>query len=332
MIANAHRLTLAAALMCPLSLAANEPAAIREGLHAFIDKTAQPDGSFRPGIDSEYPGISDSAYSDLAPVAYAVILSKTFGWKLPHEAKTIAWLLARQRADGAFVNVKGTVDAASAPGRVYNTTQALVALHALGVRPRHDPRPVFVQVMHDDYRSLPAYSTSFFPLAYAAFGSPFPEEADRKLTRLMVQADDGYLNDHIAATFHGVHYYRLLGRQTPKADAILRRVLAEQKPDGSWLRNPPARDRHATFDAVFVLHQLGVDRPDCRRAVDRAAAWARTCRNADGGFGHYPGSPSDMDAVYFQIGTLVMAGVLNPAELLPREPQLLGWGHLLPVR
>jgi hypothetical protein len=112
---------------------------------------------------------------------------------------------------------------------------------------------------------------------------------------------------------------------------MLARVLRDQKPDGSWLLNPPARDRHATFDAVFVVHQLGKDRPECRRALARAAAWALSCRNPDGGFGHFPGSPSDADAVYFQVGTLVMAGYLKPAQPLPEAAPLLGWGHLMPV-
>src|SRR5262249_9148080 len=147
-------------------------------------------------------------------------------------------------------------DPKSAQGRVYNTTQGLVALHALGVRPRFDPQPVFDAVLEGDHKTLPAYSTSFFPLAYQALGKRFRPEADRKIRALMVQADDGYLNDHIAATFHAVHYNRLLGEATPKAEAILQRVLREQKSDGSWLLNPPARDRHATFDAAFVLKQL----------------------------------------------------------------------------
>ena len=67
-----------------------------------------------------------------------------------------------------------------------------------------------------------------------------------------------------------------------------------------------------------------------KAAVEKAAAWALTCRNKDGGFGHYPGSPSDMDAVYFQTGTLIMAGFLKPADPLPKDPHLLGWGHLFP--
>jgi geranylgeranyl transferase type-2 subunit beta len=300
------------------------------GLRDFYRKTARADGSFRPGVDPAYLGMSDSAASDLAPVAYAVIVHRTFGWKLPSEEGTRAFLLHRQQEDGAFVNVAGTNDPKSAAGRIYNTTQGLVALHALGVRPRYDPLPVFAQVMKGDYRDLPAYSTSFFPLAYQAAGQRWPKEYDQRVRALMVQADDGYLNDHIAATFHAVHYYTLQGEPTPKAEAIVRRVLRDQKADGSFLINPPARDRHATFDAVFTLKHLGGNTPACREAIRRAAAWALSCRNADGGFGHFPGSPSDADAIYFQVGTLVMAGVLPPANPLPKDAGLLGWGHLLP--
>src|SRR5207248_68541 len=134
--------------------------------------------------------------------------------------------------------------------RVYNTTQGLVALHGLGALPRHDPLPVFAAVLEGDFRSLPAYSSSFFPLAYRVMGKRLPAGADRKLRSTMIQAADGYLNDHVAATFHAVHYYHLLGEPTPRAEAMLRRTLRDQKPDGSWLLNPPSRDRHAGFDAA----------------------------------------------------------------------------------
>ena len=53
---------------------------------------------------------------------------------------------------------------------------------------------------------------------------------------------------------------------------MLDRVLRDQKPDGSWLLNLPSRDRHATFDAVFTLRQLGERAAtDCRAAIERAA-------------------------------------------------------------
>jgi geranylgeranyl transferase type-2 subunit beta len=323
-------------LWCPSSAASakkktNTAEDILAGLREFYRQTARADGAFGPGIDPNYGGMSDSAASDLAAVTYAVVVHRTFGWKLPFEENTRKLLLGRQHSQGFFRKIRGHFPAKSALALLYNTTQGVVALHALGVKPRYDPLPVLDKLMERAYKKLPPYTTSFFPLAYLACGKPFPPEADRKLQALMVQAEDGYLNNHIAATFHRVHYDRLLKQKTPKTEALLKRILREQKDDGSWVLNPLARDRHATFDAVFVLHQLGKDRKDCRQAVQRAAAWALQCRNPDGGFGHYPGSPSDADSVYFQVGTLVMAGFLKPAQPLPPEPELYSWGHIMPV-
>jgi geranylgeranyl transferase type-2 subunit beta len=310
---------------------AAKPEQVLAGVRGFFEKTGLADGSFRPGIDPGYEGLADAAYSDLAAVTYAVVLHKTFGWNLPQEKATVNFLLSRQKQDGAFFNVGGTADPKSAQARLYNTTQGLVALHALGVKPRHDPRPVLADILKEDYKKFPPYTTSFFPLAYQAYGKPFPPDADRKIRALLVQAEDGYMRNHIAATFHLVHYYRLLGEPTPKAEAMLKRVVRDQKPDGSWLLNPPSWDRHAGFDAVFVLRQLGHDRSDCQQAIAKAAQFALTCRNPDGGFGHYPGSTSDTDAVYFHVGTLVMAGFLKPVDRLPKDPQLFSWGHLFPL-
>src|SRR5437868_2165415 len=125
-------------------------AAVIKGLQAFTKTTALPDGSFRPGVDTDYRGMSDSAYSNFAPVTYAVVIHRTFGWTLPHEEKTRDWILGRQQSDGAFTHTAGTVDAKSAQGRVYNTTMALMALHGLGVKPKHDPLSVFAKVMEKD--------------------------------------------------------------------------------------------------------------------------------------------------------------------------------------
>jgi hypothetical protein len=328
--------------MLPLSIAAMSarsaddrpakltPADVVSGLKAFWQKTALPDGSFRPGVDPDYKGMSDSALSDLAPITYAVTLHKTLGWKLPYEDKTLALLLARQKEDGAFYHVRGTGDPTAPLTRVYNTTQGLVALHALDARPRFNPLPVFDKVLAGDYKKLPLYTTSFFPLAYQCIGKPFPADEDKKIRAIMPQADDGYLDDHVAATFHLVHYHRLMGVPTPKADALVARILRDQKAEGSWLLNPPARDRHATFDALYCLAQLGGDKAAVMHALQQAALWALSCRNADGGFGHFPGSPSDADATYFQVGTLFLAGVLEPVVPLPSDPQLLSWGHIFP--
>jgi len=324
-------------VLAAVSAHATEPAPmppigdILEGLKNFYSKTARPDGSFQPGIDPSYRGMSDSSYSDLAAVTYAVTIHKTFGWKLPYEEKTVAFLLSRQKPSGAFFNVVGTVDPEAPDGRTYNTTQGLVALHALGRKPQYNPLPVFEAILQEDYKQLPAYLTSFFPLAYLCAGQPVPEKADRGIRALMVQDGTGYTNDHVAATFHASHYYRLIGEETPRAREMIARILRDQKPNGSWFLNMPGRDRHATFDAVFTLRQEGKNSPECRVAIEKAAGWAVSCRNPDGGFGHFPGSTSDADAAYFQVGTLVMAGLLKPVDPLPPDSHLLSWGHLMSV-
>ena len=69
-------LVLAALCIRPLTSPAAEPAkidapTILAGLKEFYAKTARPDGSFQPGLDPDYLGMSDSAYSDLAAVTYA---------------------------------------------------------------------------------------------------------------------------------------------------------------------------------------------------------------------------------------------------------------------
>src|SRR2546427_8455062 len=65
------------------------PEAVLSGLQRFYAKTSRADGSFSPGMDPAYRGLSDSAYSDLAAVTYAVTMPKTFCWKLPREEQTI---------------------------------------------------------------------------------------------------------------------------------------------------------------------------------------------------------------------------------------------------
>ena len=99
------------------------------------------------------------------------------------------------------------------------------------------------------------------------------------------------------STFHMAHYFRLVGQSTPKAAQMVQRVLRDQKPDGGCNVREPDWDVHACFDAVFILRQLGGKSEAVRQAIQKGADWALSCRNADGGFGHFPGRHSDMDAV-----------------------------------
>jgi geranylgeranyl transferase type-2 subunit beta len=298
----------------------------------FIRRCGRNDGGYAASPDSEYAGNSDTKLSDLAAVTYAAVLAKTMGWDLPRKDRSIAFIHGHQKPDGHFANFAGKHDAASDLGILYNTTQGVVGLRALGAKPQSDPMPSIDRLLAGDaYKKLPWYATSFFPLLCAALDRPFPRDWRDKLARHMEQnqASDGYLGDHVAATFHMAHFFRLLGEPTPRAEAMVARALRDQKPDGGWNIKEPDWDVHSCFDAVFILRQLGGDEDTVKKAIARGAAWSLACRNPDGGFGHFPGRHSDMDAVYFQFGTLIQAGRVPGVRRDLSDAQTLGWGHAM---
>lgn len=310
----------------------SEPVDLAAETFAFICRCAQPDGGYASSPDPAYAGNSDTGLSDLAGVTYAATLAKTMAWKLPQPEKSIEFIHRHQRPDGSYANLAGKMDSKSPLAVLYNTVQGVVALRALEQRPKIDPVKVMDRFFVDQtIQKLPWYTTSFFPLFYAALGRPFPDKYDQALRQLQTQnqAEDGYLGDHVAATFHLAHYFRLVGQPSPKADRMVQRVLRDQKVDGGWNIKEPDWDVHAGFDAVFILRQLGGTTESVQKAIQKAADWALTCRNADGGFGHYPGWHSDMDAVYFQFGTLIQAGrvTVDPSAL--RDAHTLSWGHAM---
>jgi len=306
---------------------------VLNGIKNFIYRVANSDGSFRPGIDPDYKGTSDTGLSGLASPAYAAILCATFGWPLPYPDETAAFFQSCQKADGAFYPSTGSMDHTSPLAKLYNTVQGIVSLRIMGVTPRFDPMPVIGYFFEEErFMDLPLYTTSFFPLFYSAIGQKMPESIDTKMRDYVIreQKEDGYLQDHVAATFHAAHYYRLIGEPTPKANAMISRVLHDQMPDGSWHLREPDWDVHACFDALFILRQLGdAGDPKIREAKKKATEWILTCRKPDGGFSHFPdGTHSDMDAVYFQTGALVQSGYLKPMDDLDNE-EMLGWGHAM---
>jgi geranylgeranyl transferase type-2 subunit beta len=316
----------------PHAFAASRGNEILKGVYDFLQRVANEDGSFRPGIDPLYKGTSDTYYTGIAAPTYAVILCETFGWPLPYLAATKEFYLSSQKPDGAFHSRSGAFDPNTPQAKFYNTAQSLVALRFLGEKPKYDPASVidfFFQ--QDEFDKLPLYMTSFFPYFYSALGKPMPREYDRRLREYMEkkQTDDGYIGDHVASAFHMVHYYRLVGAPVPKAEAMIERVLRDQQNNGSWCHHPPDWDVHAVFDALFMMRQIGnPDDPRIRSAYDKAVQFVLQCRNDNGGFGHFPNYTSDVDAVYFHVGALVQAGFLQPRSDLKNE-EFLGWGHAM---
>lgn len=308
------------------------PSDVADTTLRFIHRCAREDGGYAPSPDESYPGNSDTGLSDLAAVTYAATLAKTMGWSLPRPDKSIDFVQRHQQSDGSFVNLGGKMDPKSDLAVLYNTVQGVVSLRALGTRSRIDPTHVLDRFFGNGVMDkLPWYTTSFFPLFYATLGRPYPQRYDEALRQLQVrsQTADGYLGDHVAASFHMAHYFRLVGQPTPMAEQMVARVLRDQKADGGWNIKDPAWDVHACFDAVFVLRQLGGGSGEVQKAIAKAADWALTCRNADGGFAHYPGWHSDMDAVYFQFGTLIQAGRVPGVRRDLLDAHTLSWGHAM---
>lgn len=309
------------------------PDEVLAGVKSFLYQVAHPDGSFRPGIDPEYKGMSDTSASGIAAPTYATILCRTFGWSLPYPGETKNLILSLQKPDGAFYAATGAFDPNAPLAKLYNTVQALVTLRLLGAEPKYDPTPVIEYFFQgSEFKELPLYTTSFFPHFYNALGTKMPTRIDAKMCALILgeQTEDGYLRNHVASTFHAAHYFRLTGRPTPKAKAMVDRVIRDQKDDGSWCHHPPDWDVHAAFDALFILRQLcEPDDPRLPAVYRKANKWILQCRKPDGGFSHYPQNPtSDVDAVYFHVGALVETGFLQPLKNVKHE-ELLGWGHMM---
>ena len=311
----------------------NDNADLLKGVHDFLYRVANPDGSFRPGIDPNYKGTSDTGLTGIAAPAYATILCDTFGWSVPYPAETIEFFFSCQDPDGAFYAPTGSMEQNSPHAKLYNTLQGIISLRLLGEKPRYDTMPVIDYFFKEgEFMDLPLYTTSFFPLFFSALGQTMPEHIDRRMREYILreQQEDGYLQDHVATTFHAAHYFRLIGEPTPKAGAMIDRVIKDQKEDGSWYLWEPAQDVHACFDALFILHQLGdpLD-PRIKQAYQKATDWILKCHKSDGGFTHFPEETiSDVDAVYFHVGALVEAGYLQMQRNLTNE-EILGWGHAM---
>ena len=244
----------------------------------FIVRCGRADGGYAPSPDPAYAGESDTKFSDLAAVTYAAVLARTMGWELPRKERSIAFIRGHQRPDGRFVNLAGKHDPASGLGILYNTTQGVVGLRALGAEPEIDPIPSVEQLLAGDaYRKLPWYTTSFFPLLCAALGKPFPRDWRDKLAAAHgAEARPATVTWAITSPRPStwLTFIRLIGEPTPRAEAMVARVLRDQKPDGGWNIKEPDWDVHSCFDAVFILRQLGGNEPKVKQAIARGADWS----------------------------------------------------------
>ena len=119
------------AISLGLAAPALKESEVLAGLKEFIYGVANRDGSFRPGIDPDYKGTSDTGLSGIASPTYATILCATFGWALPYPKATREFFLTCQKPDGAFYPPTGSMDQNGPLAKLYNTVQAIVSLRII---------------------------------------------------------------------------------------------------------------------------------------------------------------------------------------------------------
>lgn len=97
-----NTLLCAGGLSGGFKLNVKEKPEVLKGVQEFLSNVANPDGSYRTGIDPAYPGKSDTVLSRIAAPTYAIILSRTFGWELPYPDETKTFLISCKKPDEGF--------------------------------------------------------------------------------------------------------------------------------------------------------------------------------------------------------------------------------------
>ncbi len=309
------------------------------------------DGSFRPSATKDYCGIADGKVSEIAATTYIAEIAQTLGETLPHPERTVDYIRFFQDKDGCF---RATPPEIPAEGyEVYNTCMAVKGLKALGCLPEQDVRPWLDRAMLEDKTGYYGYRHDFAANIHACYGSKFSGAAFAKVRDSKLRFFDEatgwcfskFETEHAGGTwpycrernnpmaFHTIRFFKLCGQPIPFEEKALKTFLAAQESNGSWSRGGV----HGNFDAIVAIRILdGQHTHDA--AIQRAADWAETCLQADGGFNHFgndappelaqhAGAPSEVDACYFHVATLVMAGRLP--NHIPPENNWIGWGHSL---
>lgn len=313
------------------------------GIASFLAGCLRKDGGVNPGPDPDYRGMSDTSFSDIAAPVYALILEETLGIGVLDRRKTLDFLKRCRGRDGLFRSIRRFRGNRAGPHlHLYNSLQALLGQRIIR-RNRVDAAGLGLTVaavrrfyLRGLYRKFPPYALDFLGQFYHVVNRPFPKRMARAVTaEYLRKYRDAEVQGHVASTFHFVRHALLTRQPLPQARAILAKTLSLQRRDGSFNAMPdPAWDVHATFDGCFIIRQLGARlgwKKAYTAALKAAGRFALSCRNRDGGFGHFPGYASDMDANYFHVGTLVMAGELKPEPLPPDLARVLGWGHVFPA-
>ena len=326
------------------------PPDLLSGVLDHLIALEQPDGSYLPSATPGYLGIADGRVSDIAPAVYAAEIFQTLGAELPHPERTADFVQSRQTAEGYFRPPPDWPGHWTEASKLHSTCIGIRGLRALGRLPDVDPCP-WLDAEVGGRDTFGPYEPDFYANSYAALEQPMAEDCERKLTEVLLARQDpatGWLMEDASdpdrpgwgfprnnpITFHAARFFHLAGKRIPLGDRILQGFVDVQQENGSWSLGGV----HGNFDAAVAVRVLSDNSEPYRAAVARAAEYALTCRTEDGGFRHFAteppadladhvGYPSEVDAVFFHVATLVMGGLLP--DRLDAANNWIGWGHSL---
>ena len=125
---------------------------------------------------------------------------------------------------------------------------------------------------------------------------------------------------NVLNTAWGLRALRALGRLEEKRDATATWLRSCQRPSGGFTHAPGAAVGAVdgvdyAWAAILALRDLRAE------PADRAGAvrWLRSLWNADGGFGHRPGWPSDPVCTFQALEALAALGALGELPNVPRR-------------
>lgn len=209
-------------------------------------------------------------------------------------ASVLSFVQGRAQPDGGYAE----------PGRT--STVALTASAVLGLRAAGAAVPDAARaylLAHET--GLAATEAELVVMAEAATGGA----SDRAAAALAaLQRPDGTIGEALNSTYWGALALAQLGRPVPAA--TVRAIERGQSRGGGfpWIRGV-APDSDDTSAAVQALAAAGVR----GTPVQRALAYLRARRNADGGYGLAPGAPSNAQSTAWAIQAFLATGAQPPA-------------------
>jgi len=320
---------------------------LKQSILKHVLDLADPAGGYPASAHRNWLGIADGSVSEIAPAVYAAEIAQTLGASLPHPDATAEFIQARQSRDGFFQNLYPLPGFTTSVYHEYHTCVGIRGLKALGKSPKYDPREWMIGNIRQIGKGglFGSYWADFYANAFAALEERMPADCERILqdklltfqdakTGWFIQGGDRHFELNNPMTFHATRVFHLMGETVPLADKVLETFMRVQQSDGSWSLG----NMHGTFDACATIRMLSDGSARYAQAIEKAGDWALTCRTDDGGFNHFgdnapefraqdSGNLSDMDACYFQVATLAIAGRLPMC--VDRTNNWIGWGHTL---